>query len=231
MKAPTAWWELATVSYRSWNRFIYSQEAFFPYLPMSKAELDGLSANAEQTFKHDKTTTVSLVDVASMDMVLKRYNLKSVWHGVNRLLRKTRARRCWEMSRVFARAGLNVAQPIMMYEQRLGPFRGTAYFVTSLLDGEELLTLLPSLLPPERRIIIDAVKSAFKVMEAANLSHGDLKASNLLWVENELFFVDMDAAKHHLSDIGWRRAHAKDRNRFLKNWQDFPDLLEEFADL
>ena len=66
-------------------------------------------------------------------------------------------------------------------------------------------------------------------MQQYKISHGDMKASNLLWVDSELFFIDLDAARQHHSEASWRRANIRDRKRFLKNWRGIPELELLFA--
>jgi len=187
-------------------------------------------ASAAKPLKDDRTTTVvKLVQQSQDALVLKRYNPRNHWHKVKRALRRSRARRCWQMSYAFARAGLNVAAPVLMFEQRFGPLRLDAYFVNAFLEGQELLTLLPALDECERRLVATEIRAAFGKMQAAKLSHGDMKASNLIWSQGKLFFIDLDAAQQHRSQFTWFRAHQKDRQRFLKNWADQPEILDVFS--
>ena len=195
----------------------------------SKADLDQKLDRVDEPLKHDRTTTVAKLDFAGEPLVLKRYNPRNQWHKVKRALRRSRARRCWQMSYAFADAGLNVAAPIMMYEHRFGPFRLDAYFLAQYLDGQELLTVLPKLSREEQALVVSEVEAAFAKMRNAKLSHGDMKASNLIWFNQKLFFIDLDAAQQHRSSLTWVKAHNKDRKRFLKNWASASDILKLFS--
>jgi len=75
-------------------------------------QLNQFIIKAPKVFKNDKTTSVA------------------------QLIRPSRAQRCWSMSYKFARAGLNVATPLMMYERRIGPLRLDAYFLNEKLSGK-----------------------------------------------------------------------------------------------
>jgi len=157
-------------------------------LPSNVAELDALldAASGDDVLKNDRTTTVAKLQVANQTLILKRYNPRNQWHKIKRALRKSRARRCWEMS--FAEAA--------------------------------------------QQAVKSAVLSAFEKLAAARISHGDMKATNLLWVDNELFFIDLDAAQQHSPwSLTWRKNHNKDKRRFLKNWQHHGDLLQLFSAL
>ena len=182
----------------------------------------------KDVFKNDLTTTVAKVFVAESEFVLKRYNPRSFGHKIKRALRRSRASRCWSMSYAFAKAGLKVPAPIFMYELRLGLLRKNAYFANEFLDGEELLTVLPEMTKQEQISVVTDLKKAMDCMRESKISHGDMKASNLLWVRGELFFIDLDAAKQHRTLFGWKLANTKDKKRFLKNWRNHPELLELF---
>ena len=67
------------------------------------------------------------------------------------------------------------------------------------------------------------------IMQEHKISHGDLKATNLLWVDNQLYFIDLDAARQHKTIASWQRANKRDKKRFLKNWRDTPELEALFA--
>lgn len=193
--------------------------------------LTQLLGDTRAALKHDQTTTVTKLELGTQSLVLKRYNARSQGHKFKRSLRKSRARRCWTMSYAFARAGLNVAPPVLMYEQRFGPIRLNAYFASQFLHGDELLSALPNMDKRQQSAVVSAIESAFSKMCAAKLTHGDMKASNLLWVDGALFFVDLDAAQQHRSTVSWRSKHAKDKKRFLKNWLNMPELLQLFSEL
>ena len=62
------------------------------------------------TLKHDATTTVVAAKVCDLPVIIKRFNRKSVWHGLTRAVRMTRARRCWEMSLLLRELGLHTAE-------------------------------------------------------------------------------------------------------------------------
>jgi tRNA A-37 threonylcarbamoyl transferase component Bud32 len=118
-----------------------------------------------------------------------------------------------------------------MHEKRWGPLRQNAYFVTEYLEGTELLGLLPSMNAQQQRQVAAEVVKAFEIMRREKLTHGDMKASNLLWVDGQLFFIDLDAATKHRSLISWRRSHARDLKRFKKNWLEHAELNQLFEQL
>jgi len=122
-----------------WNSRVWMSSDYRAKVPLNAKGLNSLLVDTDDAFKHDRTTTVSRIELAGESMVLKRYNPRNQWHKIKRALRRSRARRCWQMSYAFSAAGLNVAAPIMMLEDRFGPFRLDAYFLNEFLEGQELL--------------------------------------------------------------------------------------------
>ena len=213
----------------NWNTRVWMLAAYRDTVPANARSLDELLQDTSSAFKHDRTTTVARIELGDQAMVLKRYNPRNQWHKVKRALRRSRARRCWKMSYAFTEAGLNVAAPILMLEDRFGPFRLDAYFLNEYLEGQELVAALPTMDDQQRQKVADAIEDAFDKMKAAWLTHGDLKASNLMWSNEELYFIDLDAAQQHSNPVTWLKGHSKDRKRFLKNWQGDSRLLSIFA--
>ncbi len=214
--------------FKSWQCEYWSHQQFEECVNINHDELDKAISYSAKTFKHDRTTTVSLLQASNNQYVLKRYNARTHWHKYKRAFRRSRARRCWKMSHEFSKAGLNVAMPMLMYEKRFGPIRRNAYFANEYLDGDEVLTALPEMSEHEQMQVVQAVKDAFKCLQENKLSHGDMKASNLLWVDKKLYFIDLDAANQHMTTLSWKHSNMKDRKRFLKNWIEFPEIQSMF---
>ena len=57
------------------------------------------------------------------------------------------------------------------------------------------------------------------------ISHGDLKATNILLSDQGPVLIDLDAMRQHKTESTYQQAARKDINRFLRNWQDNPVLL------
>ncbi|MFT5135725.1 MAG: tRNA A-37 threonylcarbamoyl transferase component Bud32 [Arenicella sp.] len=225
------WSNQEIVRVSEWRHQYWIAANYVRHIDAQHHALDRELENIETAFKHDQTTTVAKLEISGNVLVLKRYNARNQWHKFKRAFRGSRARRCWSMSYHFQRAGLNVSEPILMYEKRFGPVRSHAYFANRLLMGEELITALPRMADSEQQKVQAAVRASFSTMRTHKLSHGDMKASNLLWVDGELYFIDLDAARKHRSLWSWYTSHAKDKKRFLKNWQSQPNLLALFEEI
>ena len=67
------------------------------------------------------------------------------------------------MSYEFQRLGLNVPEPVLMFEPRVGPFRGNSYFANVYLPGDVLLTSLPKMPKSLQIKVANAVGEAFEI--------------------------------------------------------------------
>ena len=118
-----------------------------------------------------------------------------------------------------------MAQPVAMVEGRLGPFAGRSWYISRFVDS----VLLSDYLGIEDwavslRSIQGKIPALFEVFQNHDLSHGDMKATNLLVHDGDLIVIDLDSAKQHRWKLSHRIALRRDKARFLKNWNDRPPL-------
>jgi tRNA A-37 threonylcarbamoyl transferase component Bud32 len=181
--------------------------------------------------KNDKTTTLSRLNLDIGEVVVKRYNTKNKWHWLRRSFQTSRARNCMTMSQHFSDCGIQVCQPIAMIESRVGFFRGKSWFVSKFGENELLVDFLSR---DQKPIVIERVKrqiaSMFQKLVDCRLSHGDMKATNILVKDDDLILIDLDASRKHYISLFHKIAISKDKNRFLKNWKNSPELLAHFSE-
>ncbi len=180
--------------------------------------------------KDDATTTLYLVDDAGGLLVFKRYNTKNIWHSLRRNFQTSRAANCLRMANLFSKAGLAVAEPMAVIESTWGPFRGRSWYVCRYLDNELLLDYLGR---EQDEVVVEQaiakVADIFSILCDTAMSHGDMKATNILVNNGSLVLIDLDAARKHGSGRLHSRAISRDRRRFLKNWSTSPELQQRFS--
>lgn len=165
------------------------------------------------------TTNVVDTQVNGKHIVLKRYNIKNFKHRLSRFWRPTRGWHSWQEGFRLMMLGIPTAKPLALLEERFLGMRGRAWLVTEYLKGPDLLTHLM----PYENSGIPAVELAeigvlFDSLIKQRVTHGDLKGTNLFWVNNQWVLIDLDAVKYHHCERSFKRAYAKDRARFLRNW-------------
>lgn len=170
-----------------------------------------------QLLKDGGTCTVTKVTASGRPLVVKRYNLKSAGHAVSRLWRPSRAWHSWREGHRLQFLGIATPAPLALVEERIGPLRRRAWLITEHCPGKNLLEhLVADCAPPDAEAA--ALTGLFAAMQRMLISHGDLKATNLLWHDGKVFVIDLDATVQHRSPTAWQRAWRRDRARLLRNW-------------
>ena len=167
--------------------------------------------------KRGNTCTVARVELGGRTLVIKRYNLKHLGHAISRAWRPTRAWHSWREGHRLDLFGIPTPKPLALVEERWGPLRARAWLVTAYCAGPDLLTHLdPACEPPPAEAA--ALRLLFATLYRERISHGDLKATNLLWQDGQITLIDLDAMRQHATIVGFVRAWRGDRARFLRNW-------------
>ena len=124
--------------------------------------------------------------------------------------------------------GIATPQALALIENRFGPLRRQAYLVTEYCSGKNLLEHLDCNREPKAAEAV-AISHLFNCLFQERITHGDLKANNLLWFANEVYVIDLDAMKRHTSSTQFSHAWNRDRSRFLRNWPE-SSLLHRWLD-
>lgn len=179
--------------------------------------------------KDGNSSTVALVRLSDRSVVIKRYNFKSAWHRVRRLFRRSRAWTSWANACRMEFLGIPCVKPVAMIENRIGPVRGVAYFVTEYVEGQDALKCLKSLRQFNGEL--EALSSILHDLSDSRISHGDLKATNFVMSSDGPVILDLDAMREHRNQEQFERAFKRDLKRFMQNWQDRPELTDRFEGL
>ncbi|GGD00830.1 lipopolysaccharide kinase InaA family protein [Halopseudomonas salina] len=205
---------------KSWSRFTS--------VVRSKAEaLQALLNDPDQPFaaaptmKDGGSSSVTLAETQDGPVVIKRYNIKGLRHWLTRFWRPSRAWHSWLAGHRLQFLGIATPAPLAMIESRFGPLRRRAWLITEYCSGTDLLTHFGS--AGERVPESDeatAILIVFKQLIESRVTHGDFKATNLLWDGKVLWLIDLDALSAHSSQQDWQRAWTKDRSRLIRNWPE-----------
>lgn len=157
--------------------------------------------------KQGNTTTVARVG----NFVVKRYNVKGLWHWIRLNLRRSRGRRAWIAGHRLVFQGIKTATPIAVIERRgrLG-FRRESYLVTLALEGQELGAM------PRTDIdepLVHAIVRYLRTLESVHVSQRDTKATNFIVDGCEVALIDLDFLVRQTAG-----RTAKSHQRFLDNF-------------
>lgn len=210
------------------------KRSFFKLL--SKQAIIDIDARVEQgeKLKAGNSATVVVAELGGHKVVIKRYNIKSSWHWLKRCWRPSRAANAWRQGNLLSLLGINTPGVLGFVEKRFGPLRKEAYLITEYVDARKLSEIYQDTAPTMAEL--KQIQRIFSLMYDYRISHGDMKASNLLRTQTgQVQLIDLDAMREHRYAWTFRRAFARDQKRFLRNWQEkslrtqFSSLIENLA--
>ena len=178
--------------------------------------------------KTGNSSTVGLCTINGRKLVVKRYNIKSFWHGLSRFWRPSRAADSWANAYRLGMYAILTAVPVALLETRFGPFRGRAFFVAAHVASPDLAHYLEDAAVSEaqkKQSVQELARLMYKML-LLQIAHGDLKASNILVEDGRPVLIDLDSLREYRCKHRFEVAHVRDLKRLLKNWQDKPQVRE-----
>lgn len=185
-----------------------------------------LLANAHQPLLKDgNSAKVFLIDTAIGRLVVKQYINKDWLRKLRRALQVSRAKRSWLFSHAFSFAGLNVPEPIAVIEKKTGPLTSQSWFISREQQGEDLLSTWQQ--HPPTNTHLQQIGELVQALSLSRISHGDMKATNFIVADDELFVIDYDGCRRHRNQHRLNKALTKDWQRFRANWPDNTSLQRQ----
>ncbi len=183
--------------------------------------------------KAGRSSTIAKVIIDGNKIAIKRYNMKNFFHWLRRCLRPTRAVKSWQLAHQLRHAGIYTAKPIAFIEKRFFGLRHKSYFVMEYIDGQMLGDYLDANRSDESAItaIAKRIVILFKQLTELQLTHGDLKISNIIVHHDRPILIDLDGMRQHKNKLLFDIAYKKEIKRFLRNWDSQPTLQQLFKQL
>lgn len=198
-------------------------------LPQTFQKLDSL-VTSKNLLKNGNTCTVARVEIHHRPIVIKRYNIKSFWHGVSRAPRQTRAAASWANAHRLKLLGIPTANPVALIEERKFGLRGRAYFLCEYIDAPDAAQFFAECTDKNARSeAVKNIATLFYRLYLLRISHGDTKASNIKIVDNKPVLIDLDSMVQHNFSFTALKAHARDLRRFMQNWKQAPAMYNAFV--
>jgi tRNA A-37 threonylcarbamoyl transferase component Bud32 len=194
-------------------------------------EPDRLLYEPARRLKSGNTCTVSLAQAGGRKVVVKRYNIKSFWHGLNRALRPTRAAVSWANAHRLLMYGIATAAPIALLEKRCGIIRRQAYFLAEYVDAPDAAEFFAAanVDAAQKNKLAEHIAALFHKLYLLKIAHGDFKAGNMKIVAGKPLLLDLDSMREYRCDWQLARRHVRDLQRFMRNWQHDTDASNRLA--
>jgi tRNA A-37 threonylcarbamoyl transferase component Bud32 len=179
----------------------------------------------DRLLKPGNSQTVWQARIADRDVVIKRYNLKTVLHALRRAFTRSRASRSWENAHRLRAYHIATPEPLAMIEERRFGFRQRAWLITAKAQGAGANLYVPE--HPEEQNLRN-LASVVRAFGENQLVHGDMKATNFIMDGTNVQVIDLDSMFRPLTAPVLRARVGRDKRRFLQNWTD-DTLRQRFA--
>jgi tRNA A-37 threonylcarbamoyl transferase component Bud32 len=209
---------------------IVSRPYLSPELEALLRDPDNCLQQAIKILKRGNTSTVWSADAGDLHLVVKRYNVKNFWHGIKLNLRRGRAFCSWENAHRLLFHDILTPRPVALLEVRRNRLHPVAYLLTEYVDGvgSHQWFLDATTTPEAKADVAGRIARLFRQLQTQRISHGDLKASNILVVGREAMLIDLDSMRGYETEKGFRNPWQRDLRRFMANWQGLPELAKLF---
>ena len=219
---------------RSWRTFrVYDRSMASSEMVRFLANPDASLQHADmQYLKQGNTCTLWATRVDGRQLVVKRYNIKSLSHRFGRAFRNTRAAVSWRNAHRLWMYGILTARPVALVEERFGPLRGRAWYISEFVAGDDASSLCrQGSLDDTAKVAARQVADVLAQLALSAISHGDMKATNFILSERGAVVIDLDAMRKHDAADSFRRAHCRDLRRFMRNWEGCPGTEAMFTEM
>ena len=222
----------AIVCRKSLYRFMVCQRTFYDDSMISFLNNPDAVLKEGKVLKDGNSSTVYLIHLSGWPLVVKRYNMKNMWHATRRSYRQSRAWVSWRNAHLLKSIGINTPNPVAMMEKRFGPLRSVSYILTEYIDGTDIYHLLNSYRAGEIDLIgiVKQFGELLRKFVFSSISHGDFKATNFILSDKKLFITDLDAVCKHRLKWRFQKAFRKDLDRLIQNWKNAPHIDALFRD-
>lgn len=185
--------------------------------------LDQFLADAKLNIKNGNTCTIGKAALANQSVVIKRYNIKSFWHGLSRAFRVSRAAKSWANAYRLIISNIATAKPLALVEVHFGWLRRRAYYLSEYIDAPDVMQFFAqSTKLEDRQAVARNLAILFYKLYLLKFTHGDFKATNIKIVNFAPVLIDLDGLQAYFGNVfgDWwfERKHVKDLKRFMQNW-------------
>jgi len=191
-----------------------------------------LGVDRSMRLKSGNTCTVALTEIDDRKVVVKRYNIKSFWHGLSRALRQSRAAVSWSNAHRLKMLDIATAAPVALLERRYGLIRRQAYLLTEYVNAPDMHDFFAdvNVTDAHKQVVAANTARLFDKLNLLAISHGDFKATNVKVIDSQPLLIDLDSMRQHRCRRIFERQHVRDLRRFLQNWQQSPQTKAMLTD-
>lgn len=202
------------------SRFLVAKRGFYTEEIEQALKIPDQLIEAGQLLKDGRTATVARIEIQGKSYVLKRYNIKNPVYSLLRGLIWSRAAVSWKNGLVLEMLGIPTALSYALIEERWGPIRRRSYLLSEYIDAPRAWDIFENQRYDDeaRQDWAKKIQALFELLKSSQISHGDLKAQNILCADKGPMFIDLDGMKSKQGKKMFLRQYTKDIQRFHISW-------------
>lgn len=202
------------------TRFLVAKRSFFTEDIARALETPDALINQSHLLKDGQTATVARVEIAGKKYVLKRYNIKKKVRSILKALMWSRAAISWKNALLLEMLGIPTAKSYAFIEERSGIFRHRSYFLSEYIDAPQAWDVYENerFSEKDKKDWAEKISELFLLLKRTQISHGDLKAQNILCANQGALLIDLDGLKSDQTYEGFLKQFRKDVARFYISW-------------
>ncbi len=204
------------------QQYWYRREWESPFLMqfMSHPESTLRQAKTQLLKKGNTCTVFKLTTETGQEWVVKRYNPKGKGYELLHKGQISRAKRSWIYAHILHFMGISTPKPIALMEHTPQWGQQCNYFISSYIPGVSAWEYFcQEGISSEQQKIAEHFLLLFATLYQYKISHGDMKGSNFLCYQGDIYLLDLDAMQQHRLSRNLDKRWTKDTQRFLRNWQ------------
>jgi len=218
------------------SRFLVAKRSFYTEEIEQALKKPDQLIEAGQLLKDGRTATVARVEIQGKPYVLKRYNIKNPTYALLRGLMQSRAAVSWKNGLVLEMLGIPTALSYALIEERWGLIRRRSYVLTEYLDAPRAWDIFENECYDDeaKQNWANKIQALFELLKRSQISHGDLKAQNILCADKGPLLIDLDGMRTYQELSNFRRQFYKDIRRFQRSWGHktvVEFMLKEFCEI
>ena len=154
------------------------------------------------------------------DFVIKRYNIKNLWHFFLLQFKVSRAQKSWQNANALELIGIPTPEPLAFIQSKFFFFKREAFYITRYQKGNDVIKHVKKMRSEAEILSFQkTIKDFFTSLKFYRIFHGDLKGTNII-VDSakKLCLIDLDSVSFISFAPLFNYFHSKDKLRFKENW-------------
>ena len=170
-----------------------------------------------KVIKKEEGHFIVSLDLERFTIIIKKYQIKNIWHFVRKIFSDTRANRAWLAAHWFNVIGINTITHIAVIERYNFFSTLDSYLITKKQSGIRLDNLESN--KEFLLLIANKITAFFKKLKWIGFNHGDAKSSNFFFHDRKLFAFDLDISRRRLLRKLNLYSINKDIQRMIKSFE------------